>query len=159
MKIYSRVLGVGVISTVAFSFLPVAAAGAAAPDDPPPVVEDYDYPGADQIFTQHGIRLLKGDGRILFTECGGGANLVEVWSRTKNVPFCFKITGAKGYLSMDLARVYLIKGDDHALKATMKIKDAPVVVDIPKNAWTSVGEGANPENGYSSLAEFVSAGS
>lgn len=70
-----------------------------------------------------GIRLLKGDGHILFTECGGGANLVEVWSRTKNTPFCFKITAAKGYLSMDLARVYLIKGDDHALKATMKIKD------------------------------------
>ncbi|MFI0804753.1 hypothetical protein SAMN04489729_6685 [Amycolatopsis lurida] len=159
MTFYSRMLGVGTISAVAFTFLSVSTVEAATSDDPPPVVEDYDYPGADQIFAQHGIRLLKGDGHILFTECGGGANLVEVWSRTKNVPFCFKITGAKGYLSMDLARVYLIKGDDHALKATMKIKDAPVVVDIPKNSWTSVGEGANPENGYSSLAEFVSAGS
>lgn len=38
----------------------------------------------------------------------------------------------------------------------MKIKDEPVVVDIPRNTWTSVGEGADPENGYSSLVEFTS---
>ncbi|MFC3454246.1 hypothetical protein [Amycolatopsis speibonae] len=157
MRNSARLLGLAVIAIVFSPILSGAVAGASVSDDqPPPIVEDYTYPGADQIFAQYGIRLLKGNGQILFTQCGSGGNLVEVWSRTKSNPFCFKISGNKGYLTLDLAAVYLIKGDDHALKATMVIKGSPVVSEIGKNTWTSAGEGADPVNGQSPLVELNS---
>jgi hypothetical protein len=159
MKAVKRLFAVFTL-IAASSAVVITAAGASpaatADDTPPPIVEEYDYPGADQIFAEHGIRLLKGDGHILFTDCAAGGNLVEVWSRAGETSFCFRITANKGYLTLDLAKVYLIKGDDHALKATMIVKGVPTVVDIEKNGWTSVGEGADPQNGPSSLVELNS---
>ncbi|WP_370969350.1 hypothetical protein [Amycolatopsis sp. cg9] len=155
MKSVNRPFGALVLTAAALVAGPTAAT-AAADDTPPPIVEDYDYPGADQIFAEHGIRLLKGDGHILFADCATSGNRVEVWSRTNDATFCFRVTANKGYLSLDLAKVYLIKADDHALKATMIVKGVPKVVDIEKNSWTSVGEGADPQNGPSSLVELNS---
>ena len=163
MKNYARLLVTSTITATALSSLLFAGTGAnaatAVDDTPPPIVETYDYPGAEQIFAERGIRLLKGDGHILFADCGSGGNLVEVWSRTAQTPFCFRITGAQGFLSLSLARVYLIKGDDHVLRATMLIKDAPAIIDVAKNQWTSVGEGADPQNGPSALVELNSGNS
>ncbi|UOX87675.1 hypothetical protein MUY14_39145 [Amycolatopsis sp. FBCC-B4732] len=155
MKSVNSAFGAVVLTAAALVAGPTVAT-AAADDTPPPIVEDYDYPGADQIFAEHGIRLLKGDGHILFTDCATSGNRIEVWSRTNDATFCFHVTANKGYLSLDLAKVYLIKADDHSLKATMLVKGTPKVVDIEKNSWTSVGEGADPQNGPSSLLELNS---
>jgi hypothetical protein len=159
VKSVNRAFGAAVLTIAASAAAVVVNAGgatAAADDTPPPIVEEYDYPGADQIFAEHGIRLLKGDGHILFIDCATSGNRVEVWSRTNDSAFCFRVTADKGHLSLDLAKVYLIKADDHTLKATMVIKGVPKVVDIEKNSWTSVGEGADPQNGPSSLVELNS---
>jgi len=156
MKAANHLFAAIFVTAASTAAITMTAAPASADDPPPPIVEYFDYPGADQIFAEHGIRLLKGDGHILFTDCAAGQNLVEVWSRASSTSFCFRVTADKGYLSLDLAKVYLIKADDHALKATMVIKGVPKVVDIEKNSWTSVGEGADPQNGPSSLVELNS---
>ncbi|MFG1644464.1 hypothetical protein ACGFMK_29625 [Amycolatopsis sp. NPDC049252] len=134
-------------------------AAAASDDAPPPIVETYDYPGADKIFAERGIRLLKGDGHILFTDCSATANPIQVWSRTKADPFCFRVTAQQGYLTLDLASVYLIKGDDHALKATLTVKGTATVYDVAKNDLVPVGEGLDPQNGLTPLVELRSAAS
>ena len=138
---------------------PSAATAAAENSGPPSIVETYSYPGADKIFADHGIRLLKGDGHILFAECSAGGNLVQVWSRTAQNPYCFRINANQGYLSLNIESVYLIKGDDHALKATLTVKGASAVYDVTKNDLTPVGEGANPQNGFTPLVELRSASS
>jgi hypothetical protein len=153
------------MNTVRNSFTAVAFAAAAligtapaafADDGPPPIVEYFDYPGADQIFAEHGIRLLKGDGHILFTDCAAPGSRVEIWSRTSTKSFCFRITADRGYLSLDLTKVYLIWGDNHELSATMTTNGEAKTVPIAKNQWNSVGEASDPDKNPSTLVELKS---
>ncbi|MGW4401523.1 hypothetical protein ACWEHA_40020 [Amycolatopsis nivea] len=154
MKLSGRVIATAMLSVAVFPF----ASGIAAADDaPPPIVEDFDYPGADQIYAQYHIRLLKGDGHILFADCASGGTLVKVWSRAAaNDFFCFRITGESGYLTMDVPDVYAVTGDQHQLKATVVVKDVATPTDIPKNTYTPVGEGIDPKNGFTPLVELRS---
>ncbi|UKD52844.1 hypothetical protein L3Q65_33775 [Amycolatopsis sp. FU40] len=144
------------VTAVAALALTGTGTAAFADDGPPPIVEYYDYPGADQIFAEHGIRLLKGDGHILFTDCAAPGSRVEIWSRTSTKSFCFRITADKGYLSLDLAKVYLIWGDNHAMTATMTTNGQTKQVKIEKNQWNSVGEPTDPDKNPSSLVELNS---
>ncbi|MFC9061217.1 hypothetical protein ACFTXB_24700 [Streptomyces sp. NPDC057074] len=45
-------------------------ASLAADEKMPNIVEDFNYPGADRILTEEGIKLKRGDGRIQMVECG-----------------------------------------------------------------------------------------
>ena len=45
---------------------------------PPALVEDYAYPGADRILTEKGIKLKRGDGRILLADCDQAAQQIRV---------------------------------------------------------------------------------
>ncbi|WP_143264079.1 hypothetical protein [Amycolatopsis kentuckyensis] len=148
-----------VVASLPSAHAEAGSASAASDDSLPQIVETYDYPGADKIFAERGIRLLKGDSHILFTDCSAAGNLVQVWSRTKTNPFCFRVTANQGYLALDLASVYLIKGDDHLLKATLTVKGAATVYDIAKNDLVPVGEGLDPQNGFTPLVELRSASS
>ncbi|MGW3998957.1 hypothetical protein [Amycolatopsis sp. NPDC004772] len=154
MKKFARPLVVGALSAAVLPFVPAIAA---ADDVPPPIVEEYDYPGADAIYAQYHIRLLKGDGHILFTDCTASGPLVKVWSRiAERSYFCFRITGESGYLTMDVPDVFAITGDAHELKATVVIKGTATPTDVVKNTYTPVGEGADPQNGFTPLVELRS---
>ncbi|WP_050591856.1 hypothetical protein [Salinispora fenicalii] len=119
--------------------LPVSAT--AEPDAPPSIVEDFTYPGGDKI---DGIRLIKGDGHILFIECDQPARSVEVWSFTQDTPFCFEIRGTKGYVSLELADAYGIRNyNDFPLSATVSVAGTEKAVQVPINDWVGVGPGAN----------------
>ncbi|OAP28442.1 hypothetical protein A4R44_00230 [Amycolatopsis sp. M39] len=120
-KLSGRILATAMLFIAVFPFL----SGIAAADDAPsPIVEGFDYPGADQIYAQYHLRLLKGDGHILFADCASGGTLVKVWSRAAaNDFFRFRITGESGYLTMDVPDVYAVTGDQHRLKATVVVKD------------------------------------
>lgn len=89
-------------------FSPAVAAGV-----PTSVVEDDAYPGADQIFAERGIRLLKGDGQIRYVaDCGSASNLFRVESLvgSAGAVYCFEVRGPRGYLTMDIPQVYLLWG-------------------------------------------------
>ncbi|SDP88565.1 hypothetical protein SAMN04487905_111211 [Actinopolyspora xinjiangensis] len=125
----------------------------AAAVSPPPIVEDYSYPGADSIEQQRGIRLIEGDGNIVLADCGASDELIEVYS-SKTETSCYRVIGNTGYLKMEIPEVYTLKGDDHAVEATVTVKGQAEVVDVPKNSFVPVGEGENSENGPATLLEL-----
>ncbi|MBG6135841.1 FG-GAP-like repeat-containing protein [Longispora fulva] len=115
-------------------------------------VEDFAYPDAAGILTQRGITLKTGDGHIQLADCDSQAGLIHLRSRSLADQACFKITGPVGYLALEIPEVYTIKGDDHAIKATLSTQGTVTSVDINRNAWTPVGEGAS--SGVSTLLEL-----
>jgi hypothetical protein len=129
------------------------AATAVAADSPPHAVEDFQYPHADAIFTERGIRLKSGDGHIVLADCAGQTGLVELWARGKD-KFCFRVTGNSGYLTLELPQVYGIKGNDYKLRVDMSVDDTEVSFDVDKNTWTPVGESADPEGRDHMLLEI-----
>ncbi|MFD4176603.1 MULTISPECIES: hypothetical protein [Streptomyces] len=153
----SAVTGIFLMGAPSAGAEPVAqVAPAAAADELPPVaVEDFVYPNADKIFAEQGIRLKRGDGHILLADCASATGLVEVWSRDKG-KFCFKVTGASGFLSLELPQVYGVKGNDYTLRVDMEVAGTGTEAsfDVAKNAWTPVGESADPENRDHTLLEL-----
>ncbi|MBB4926403.1 FG-GAP-like repeat-containing protein [Kitasatospora kifunensis] len=125
----------------------------AAESAPPSAAEDFSYPGAAKILADRGITLKSGDGHIVLADCGSGTGLVQLYSRTATPSeVCFKITDRTGYLSLEIPQIYNIKGDDHAIKATLNTAGTVTSFDLAKNAWTPVGEGSS--TGASTLLEL-----
>lgn len=117
---------------------------AAADDTPPPIEEDYDYPGADKIFAERGILLKKGDGHILLTDCVPGGDFLEVRSRNRD-PFCFRVTGSSGYLTMELSDAYLVFSDSsHTTVANYVVNGVPGSTTVVPDGVEGIGEGSNP---------------
>ncbi|GAA1270817.1 hypothetical protein GCM10009665_68920 [Kitasatospora nipponensis] len=105
-------------------------------------VENFSYPGAAKILADRGITLKAGDGHIVLADCASGTGLVQLFSRSATPSeVCFQITGPTGYLSLEIPQIYNIKGDDHAIKATLNTAGTVTSIDLPKNTWTPVGEG------------------
>jgi hypothetical protein len=78
----------------------------------------------------------------------------QVWSRS-NGQLCFRIRRTAGYLTMELPEVYLIAGGNaHTIQATVIVDGNAQSIEVQKNKWMSVGEGADPEGGPATLLEF-----
>lgn len=175
MSSITRLFTVGAVAgAVALSGVVIANAATAAPagsavtavtaaDDtpPPPAVEDYAYPGADQIFKDRGIKLTRGDGHIVLVACGT-PGLMEVNARgmqdidkVGGGRFCFKTTGTTGFLSLELPSVYGVSTNDYAAHLTMAAGVDSKTYDLPKNAWTGVGEIGDPQHRPFTLLEIT----
>ncbi|HLL66546.1 MAG TPA: hypothetical protein VK453_12475 [Micromonosporaceae bacterium] len=151
MKSIARTLLVGALT----GFVAVTTPGAAlAADEPPSIVETYEYPGAAHWETARpGLKLKSGDGHILIVECPSAGNptldLFVVESRMYPLPkgfFCFKLTGTKGYLSLEIPDAYYLRGDNtHTVSATLSIAEDPPVVEpqtVEPGQWTEIGSSA-----------------
>ena len=140
----AALVAVGAVVAGGLAALDLSAAAQAADSDTPPssIVEDYSYPGADQIT---GIKLIKGDGHILLVGCDEGHTSVEVYSFTAADPFCFQILGTTGSLTMQLEQAYGIRNyQNYGLEATVSVEGAaPTDVAVPADDWKGIGVGAN----------------
>ncbi|MFC8564982.1 hypothetical protein ACFUIW_04310 [Streptomyces sp. NPDC057245] len=125
-----------------------------ADDAPGYAVEDFNYPQADKILEEQGILLKRGDGHIVLAECDSEAGLLEVWSRSQ-AKICFRVTGDSGRLTMEIPAVYGVKGNSYETDVTMTVGDQEKHYEIAKDAWTNVGEAADPEDGDHMLVEIV----
>lgn len=140
-------------------WLAISAAAAAATlgasvfamaDTPPPVdnsaapyaVEDFTYPS---IATPQGIKLHRGDGHVTLADCAS-ATQIQVWTRAStnaDGKFCFAVTGATGYLSLELPEVYAVQTTDRVVRASLTADGATQVLEVPKGDFKGVGEGTN----------------
>jgi hypothetical protein len=103
-------------------------------------VEDFNYPGADDIFASRGIRLKRGDGHIVLADCGA-SGAIQVKSRVTNGDTCFRAIGTRGYLTLEIPSVFLIYGGDHHTTATLTpAGGASKTYDVPAGLWKPVGE-------------------
>ncbi|PNE43575.1 hypothetical protein AOB60_00985 [Streptomyces noursei] len=126
-----------------------ADAPAAAAGEPPSAVEDFSYPGAAAILKEKGLKLTKGDGGILLTECESGSwnikvKKIEDWEASS---FCFKTPGNTGYLALEVPGTFSIQTADRTVQATLTSEGKKKVVDAPKNVITPVGTGDIPGGG------------
>ncbi len=81
---------------------------------------DFGYPNADKILAEKHITLKRGDGHILLADCGSATDLMEVWSRA-NEKICFRVTGTKGYLTLEIPAVFAVKGNAYSAKVDMTV--------------------------------------
>ncbi len=134
-------------------------AGAGAEDAPPPIEETYEYPGAAQIERDRGLKLIKGDGHILFADCVTGADQIKVesrrWPGTRG-HFCFVVKGTKGYVTLEIPEAYVIWSDqNHALNAKITVAAETETVHVPKDDFVGIGESGNdPNSGPATVLEL-----
>ncbi|MFD8996769.1 hypothetical protein [Streptomyces abikoensis] len=146
MRLFSRLLTTGVlISATALSGS--ATAVAVGTEAPPTGVEDFEYPQADKIFKERGIKLKRGDGHITLATCGSRPGLIEVYAQgmldvdpVGKGKFCFRVSGKTGYLSLELPNVYGAKGNDYAVRLNMVTDTTGKSWTLNKNNWTEVGQ-------------------
>jgi lysophospholipase L1-like esterase len=127
----------------------------------PSIVEQRDYPEAEAVLAERGIRLKKGDGHITLVQCAGTPvpNLIEVRSVVGNKRFCFLVNTPPGYrasyqasyLTLELPETYLLKGDTHDVTATLTAGGETTTVDLPRDGWVSVGTRADPAGAPATL--------
>lgn len=117
-------------------------------------VEDFNYPQADQIFAEKGIRLKRGDGHIVLADCKSGTNQLEVWSYESVEAICFNVSGKSGWLTLEIPSVFGIRGNDFNTQVDMTTEGEEKSFDVEKNLWTAVGQTADEEGRDFALLEI-----
>ncbi|MEX3102389.1 hypothetical protein DF268_36450 [Streptomyces sp. V2] len=105
----------------------------------PSAVEDFSYPGADQVFQERKITLKRGDGRITLVNCGESWN-IKIESRLTEGGYCFRATAKTGFLSLELPEAFGVWTDDHPVSATLTAAGKETVVKVPVDEYKPVGE-------------------
>jgi hypothetical protein len=160
----------GAVSTVAGSTVSAGTA-AAADAGPPSAVEDFAYPQAAQILAQYNVRLVSGDGGILFADCAtpptGDIGLINVYS-TEHIGggglgrVCFKVIKPSGHVEVEVPSVYEVRGDGqktgagHRTTAIVRTdaEQLPPVTVNPSGS-TQVGVGIDENNAPTTLLQLV----
>jgi hypothetical protein len=159
MRLLAAVLGLGGAGLLIGASAPTRAV---ADDAPPSIVEDFSYPGAEQILAEQNVRLISGDGHILLVDCAtppeGDIGLLKVWTTDEQIGadgigrICFKVTAPTGLLNLEVPGVYEIRGDGqrmgtgHEVTADLRSDDGEdVTVEVDPDGSTQVGMGADPE--------------
>jgi hypothetical protein len=142
------ITGFATANAAAASGDPRAAAAAAMPS----AVEDFAYPGAEQLLQDRKIVLKRGDGKIVLKGGNGDqgkdacqeARDIFVESRLDKQGFCFTTTGTSGYLTMEIPEAFFLWTQDRAMKATVTADGKNSVYEAPKNDITAIGETDSP---------------
>ncbi|MFF4943483.1 hypothetical protein [Streptomyces rubiginosohelvolus] len=114
----------------------------------PSVVEDYSYPGADNILANKGIKLKKGDGRILLADCDPDQDQIQVLTVEDSASgrqgeYCFRTTAKTGYLTLELPRVFMLElaTSERPISADLTAGGETTTVNVGAGDFQSVGEG------------------
>ncbi|WP_412742255.1 hypothetical protein [Krasilnikovia sp. MM14-A1004] len=105
------------------------------------LVETFDYPNADKIFADRNIRLKKGDGHLLLTDCSAGGDFIQVRSRNRD-PFCFRLLAPNGWVTMELSDAFLVFSDSkHTTVADYTVNGVADSATVEPGEATGIGEG------------------
>ena len=163
MKVSS---GLTVAGVVIGSVLAIGAGGMAAEaaDTPPSLVEDFSYPGRDQILAEHGLKLFTGDGHILFVDsrdyddgaCPVGQIQVE---RSLDVEpygtfYCFRTVGTTGVLTLEVPTTFGVRGGSTEIQATAQLPEGEKTFEIPPNTPVAIAPGDENELPKAILVEL-----
>jgi len=147
---------------------------AADPPADPSTVEDFAYPGAAAILSAHDVKLVSGDGHILFADCAtppvDGVSVMKVWT-TEPIRsgggglVCFKVTADRGWLTLEVPGVYEIRGDGqrtgtgHAVTAEVTTDAGQhTTVAVNPSGSTQVGIGVDQGNAPTTLLRLAAGG-
>jgi hypothetical protein len=137
------------LATVVAAIAAAGGSAAMAADDadaPSSIVEDYSYPNRDQILAEQGIKLTSGDGHILLVDCAAAGDKIRVETYEHADDVCFQLSGAHGYLSLEIGRTVFIYSENKPVVATVQLAGEAEPSDpqtVTANTWTTFGEAAN----------------
>jgi hypothetical protein len=168
MKGASAIVGVTVLAAVSGVVVLSATSGSAAEqaDVPPSIVEDYSYPGAEAILAQHGLKLFKGDGHIVFdsarsfndSQCPAGLIQVEKHLNVDpyGVWYCFRTIGSKGYLTLEIPGTFGVRGGSETILVKAKLPDNTVLptYEVQPNQPVAIEPGDDGEAPQAILVEI-----
>jgi len=142
---------VGVPVVVAGVVVALSGGGAAVAADDPQVqgslVEDYAFPGAEQIFAEHGLRVFAGDGHVEFVpstggSCATGLVMVEAVVEEELAVYCFRTSGVRGFLTMEVPSTFLVRGGSRPVEATAQLPgEVEKTYEVPVNTSVPVDPG------------------
>ncbi|MBO3095877.1 hypothetical protein [Cellulomonas dongxiuzhuiae] len=132
------------------------------------LVEDFAFPGADEILAEHGLRLYTGDGHVEFVPAEDetcSAGLIRVTASLPDEPYravyCFKTSGARGFLTMEVPNTFLVRAAAVAVQATAVVPEEgaggdPVreVYEVPANRAVSIEAGSGADAPPAVLVEL-----
>lgn len=130
----------------------VGHSSAEAADTPPSLVESYTYPGADAILAEHGLKVLKGDGHVLFVtsrsydegQCEPGQ--IQVEQATEEPPygsyFCFETRGSQGFLTLDVPGTVGVRSGSAALQVKVTLPGGDKTYSVAANGYVATSPGA-----------------
>jgi hypothetical protein len=170
-RIVGSALAVTAVSAAVVFTGGASAFSAAAEDAPPSVVEDYRYPGAAAILASDNVKLIAGDGGIVYAGCTtppvGDIGLIKVYT-TDQVGVdgqglaCFQVLKSAGRLEMEVPGVYEIRGDGqrsgtgHKLTAIVRTDDGQLPpVTVNPSGSTQVGVGSDPNGAPTTLLQLT----
>ena len=169
MKGTSLLAGVAVLATLGVIATLKATGGSAAGaavDDPPSIVEDFTYPGADGILAQHGLKLFKGDGHVVFhsarpfTDSQCPAGLIQVEKSLDQEPFgmfyCFRTIGPTGFLTLEIPGTFGVRGGSEEIQVKAKLPDGTVLptYEVQPNESVAIEPGDGSEAPQAILVEI-----
>ncbi|MFI1014867.1 hypothetical protein [Streptomyces sp. NPDC020965] len=130
-----------------FAFASDTPVQAAAAEPPPFIVEEYAHPGAERFKATRGITLKKGDGRVVMAECDQSLDQIRILTVADSTvgreeTYCFRATAKSGYLSLELPRVFALESGTHPFSADLTANGRETTVNVPKDGFEPVGEGA-----------------
>lgn len=167
MKVRALIGAAAVSAATLIGFGGTAQAASGA-DEPPSIVEDYSYPGAAQILADHKLKLIAGDGHILFVtshEYGKGqcdAGQIQVEEALATAPFgvyyCFSSTGKTGFLTLEVPATFGVHTGNTALVATATIGGTEKQFPIEANGYKAVDPGVGDQLPTAVLVELRLAG-
>ncbi|MEU8663520.1 trypsin-like serine protease, partial [Actinoplanes philippinensis] len=117
---------------------------ATAAQTPSSVVDDRAYPGAEQIFAEHGVRVIKGDGNIRYApDCAADPDLLRVERLIGSdlETTCFEVRGPRGFLTLELANAFLVRGADRTVTAKSTFEGETDTVTVPPHQYEAIGNG------------------
>ncbi|MEU4157839.1 discoidin domain-containing protein [Actinoplanes sp. NPDC026670] len=135
----------------------LGAPAASAADPPTSVVDDRAYPGAEQIFAERGVRVIKGDGNIRYApDCAADPDLLRVEQLVGSElrTTCFDVRGPRGFLTLELPNAFLVRGADRPVTARSTFEGETETVTVPPYAYEPIGNG----NATHTLVELRVAG-
>ncbi|MGC9441744.1 hypothetical protein [Streptomyces sp. WG5] len=156
--IAATVASVAGVTSIAFaaSAPSSVSAGAAVADSPPFAVEDFNYPNAEQVLAEEGILLKRGDGHVTLADCDFSLDQIRVQTVAdpavgRKELYCFKATGASGYITLELPRVFALEAADRPISADLTAEGETTTVNVAEGQFVTVGEGDLPSGGKQSV--------
>ncbi|MEU4953757.1 hypothetical protein ACFYN3_30325 [Streptomyces lavendulae] len=127
-----------------------------ATDAPPFPSEDFSYPNAAKILSEKGIKVIKGDGRLLLADCNTAIPQIRVRTVSDATAgragsYCFNATGKAGFLTLELPRVTSLETADHPVSADLTAEGQTKTIDVPQDDFKPVGEGDIPSGAKRSV--------
>ena len=159
MKKIGPLTGAAVLATGAVVMATSASSSAAEEaETPSSIVEDYTHPNADGILAQHGLKVFKGDGHIMFDsaktydepECTPGLLQVEKSLDVEpyGMYYCFRTIGTKGFLTLEVPGTFGVRGGSEAITAIAQLPDGttlpPYEVEPNERVAIEPGTGSEP---------------